>query len=36
MQAFFDDTILYSIKKLQAQADKETDPKKIKEIHKKI
>ena len=36
IQAFLDDTILYSIKKLQAQAEKEKDPKKIKEIHKKI
>lgn len=36
IQAFLDDTILYSIKKLQAQADKETDPEKIKQIHKKI
>ena len=35
-QAFLDDTILYTVKKLQAQADKETDPKEIKKIHKKM
>lgn len=35
-QAFLDDTILYTVKKLQAQAEKEKDPKEIKKIHKKI
>lgn len=36
MQAFLDDTILYSIKKLQSQADKERNPEDIKQIHKKV
>jgi len=36
LQAFLDDTILYTVKKLQNQAEKETNPEKLKKIHKKI
>jgi len=36
LQAFFDDTILYTIHKLQDQAEKETDIDKKKKIHEKI
>ncbi len=36
LQAFFDDTILYTIHKLQEKADKETDIKKKQKIHQKI
>ena len=36
LQAFFDDTILYTIHTLQEKADKETDIKKKQKIHEKI
>jgi len=36
LQAFFDDTVLYTIHTLQKKADRETDIKKKQKIHEKI